>query len=557
MAAPLNLGITGGVLFFVGALFGFWGFNKFLNYQISQTVQLRNGNEMRDNWAKFPISLEFRIYLFNLTNPEEVFKGGKPKVQEVGPYFFEEWKSKGNFEDDSSDDTVSFNMKAVWYFKPERSEGLTGNEMVTIPHPVLFGLVDSWSQLPNILCSKDGCYDFKFTWGRKKKRKFERLRNDPNITETVILNWPFMSMVMTVEQTKPGALPMLAKALPPLLNNISTPFVTARAMDIMFDGIPINCSSKEFGPKTVCTLINADPKGLVKKSPELFLFSFFGPKNDTFEPGKFTVKRGINDPLEVGLVVKYNDKPEMSTWPTPECNKLTGTDSTIFPPFIQDSDDIVSFSPDLCRSLPAKFRHKVTFKGIPGNHYTADLGDMSANEDEKCYCPTPTTCLKKGAFDITKCAGAPIVLTLPHYYLADPSYLDEVEGLHPDEEKHQIFLNFEPITGTPLAARKRLQFNIKSHPVKKIPLMKELPTGMIPIMWIEEGVELPQDFIDLLEANLFRAIRMVGVGRWIIMILGLGLIGGGVFLYYKRKQAPTNGSVSPKTVQVETVSAKY
>lgn len=52
--------------------------------------------------------------------------------------FSREWKSKGNLEDDDSDDTVTFNMKAAWYFKKELSEGLTGEEMITIPHPVLF-----------------------------------------------------------------------------------------------------------------------------------------------------------------------------------------------------------------------------------------------------------------------------------------------------------------------------------------------------------------------------------------------------------------------------------
>ncbi|BES93073.1 Sensory neuron membrane protein 1 [Nesidiocoris tenuis] len=505
MAAPLRLGVSGAFLFLFGAIFGFWGFNKFLNSQIAQTVQLRKGNEMRDNWAKFPISLEFRVYLFNLTNADEVAAGGKPKVQQVGPYFFDEWKEKGRLEDDASEDTVSFNMKATWYFQKSRSEGLTGDEMITIPHPVIF------------------------------------------------------SMVMTVEREKPGALPMLAKALPALFNNLSTPFITARAMDILFDGIPINCSSKEFGPKAVCTMIAANPKGLIKASPELYLFSFFGPKNGTLDEERFTVKRGINDPKEVGSVVKFNDKTELTTWPTPECNALSGTDSTIFPPFIEDNEDIISFSADLCRSLPAKFRYKINYKGIPGNHYTADLGDMSANEDEKCYCPTPDTCLKKGAFDITKCAGAPIILTLPHYYLADPSYLDGVEGLHPEEEKHRIFMNFEPITGTPLGARKRLQFNIKSHPVKKISMMKNLPEGMIPIMWIEEGLELGQEFIDILEANLFRTMKIVGVSKWLLMLMGLGLLGGGAFLHYKRTQGvPSEKSVSPDpSTKVESLSAKY
>lgn len=44
---------------------------------------------MRKAWSKFPIAVEFRIFIFNVTNPLEVHQGAKPKVQEIGPYFFE------------------------------------------------------------------------------------------------------------------------------------------------------------------------------------------------------------------------------------------------------------------------------------------------------------------------------------------------------------------------------------------------------------------------------------------------------------------------------------
>lgn len=57
------------------------------------------------------------------------------------------------------------------------------------------------------------------------------------------------------------------------------------------------------------------------------------------------------------------------------------------------------------RSLGAKYQGPVVFKGIAGYHYTATLGDMSTTPEEKCYCPTPDSCLKKGAFDLSKCTG--------------------------------------------------------------------------------------------------------------------------------------------------------
>lgn len=70
---------------------------------------------------------------------------------------------------------------------------------------------------------------------------------------------------------------------------------------------------------------------------------------------------------------------------------------------------------------------------------------MSADEDLKCFCPTPDTCLKKGLMDITKCSGNPVVASLPHFYLTDESYLQKVKGLHPEEEKHSIEVLLESV----------------------------------------------------------------------------------------------------------------
>lgn len=44
---------------------------------------------MRDMFVKIPFPLDFKFYVFNVTNPDEIQRGGRPMVQEIGPYMFE------------------------------------------------------------------------------------------------------------------------------------------------------------------------------------------------------------------------------------------------------------------------------------------------------------------------------------------------------------------------------------------------------------------------------------------------------------------------------------
>lgn len=50
---------------------------------------LKPGSEIRDMWTAFPLPLDFKVYLFNVTNPDEIMQGAKPKLNEVGPFFYE------------------------------------------------------------------------------------------------------------------------------------------------------------------------------------------------------------------------------------------------------------------------------------------------------------------------------------------------------------------------------------------------------------------------------------------------------------------------------------
>lgn len=87
----------------------------------------------------------------------------------------------------------------------------------------------------------------------------------------------------------------------------------------------------------------------------------------------------------------------------------------------------------------------MVYKGIPVWLYELEFGDQTKLE-EKCYCPTNTTCLKKGVIDISKCGGGPIIVSTPHFYNCDPGYLQGLRGLRPNYEEHGVYIYFEHVS---------------------------------------------------------------------------------------------------------------
>ena len=178
------------------------------------------------------------------------------------------------------------------------------------------------------------------------------------------------------------------------------------------------------------------------------------------------INRGSRNLTKLGEVIEYNEKEDLAMWNDANCDEFNGaSDGSVFHPFMnkKGKDTLSIISTDTCRRIELHYdsfmlefaralnlniekivrddRKSLKIKmylflilDMKFLRYVADVGiDPQNDERDKCYCKSPNKCLGKGAYDLYKCTGIPLVLTNPHFYNADLNFLDRVVGLSPEK----------------------------------------------------------------------------------------------------------------------------
>lgn len=70
---------------------------------------------------------------------------------------------------------------------------------------------------------------------------------------------------------------------------------------------------------------------------------------------------------KLGIIERLNGLESREIWGDEECDKITGTDGSIFPPklFRDPNATLHIYSKELCRTVPLKFHSHGSAHGIP------------------------------------------------------------------------------------------------------------------------------------------------------------------------------------------------
>ncbi len=165
------------------------------------------------------------------------------------------------------------------------------------------------------------------------------------------------------------------------------------------------------------------------------------------------------------------------------------------------------------------------------------------NPDNECYCLESEgfKCFKSGVMYMEPCKRkdqAPVALSMPHFYQADPEFRQRVKGLNPVKEKHQFYMDVVPEFGFPLAIRPRFQLNVIIYGEPAFDEIKNVQNDLVvPFLWAQDGFDEPsEEMADAIAFGLKAPEKLPLLGSVVCLVIGaiLLLISLGYFFWYKR-----------------------
>lgn len=263
----------------------------FVSNQISKRLVLKNNSMLLERWSKPNVPMYFKVWLFDVKNAQEVIekRGTKPQVREVGPFVFHLKRQKDIVS--FAGDNLYYTERKLYHFSPELS-CCAINTTVTVPN---------------------------------------------------------IPLVAVVDRALSYNLPLVGRFIPRLINRAIQSlreqlFVRRQVRELLFDGYDVELLRMV---SRVGSLV-----GIQQTTSQRF--AILKGRNDSWRPeqdGVWAINTGARDRSQFGRVSSWNSYRQLPFWASPGCNKINGSDGTLFPPPIKSSEPLYIFNQELCRTV--------------------------------------------------------------------------------------------------------------------------------------------------------------------------------------------------------------
>eukprot|EP00096_Caligus_rogercresseyi_P014060 TRINITY_DN659_c0_g1_i6.p1 TRINITY_DN659_c0_g1~~TRINITY_DN659_c0_g1_i6.p1 ORF type:complete len:605 (-),score=179.40 TRINITY_DN659_c0_g1_i6:570-2384(-) len=530
--------------------------NKILN-----SMALSPGSDRFASWLRPPVQPHLSAYAFHVENPEGVLKGEKPRLKEVGPFVYSSTTLKdtdNSLRWSPERDALTYQPRKIYKFVPELSEVKDPeNTFVTVPN------IPFWTYLNNV--KKKG--------GALTGTLLDTLRGIGS--EQPFVNVSLAGLLWGYHEE----IPCLKLSRPSTCVSEDDPFGDADPFgggddDDLFsmdDDFMSSSNEDDESEEEDRGSEEEDKKStssswdqLVKPKAEFIdckcNWGLFRDRNVTLrKPVEFMT--GLSDLGQKGRVLSYDGKKKLGWWKKDStCDVVRGQDASTLPPGLSPDMSLEIFIALMCRPINLVYEKDTehagirTYRFIPpvnalGHH--ADPDPNVRNPDNECYCPPGFECFKSGVYSMEPCkreTSAPLALSYPHFYQADPSFLEGVEGLSPMKEKHEFFMDVVPEFGFPLAIRPRFQLNVVIGDMDFYNGVRDVKKTVLPFLWAQDGFDEPSEpMAEAIQFGLEAPQKLPLLMSVVCFLIGAILVLAclSYFLYVKRAKSAAH-QIVPK-----------
>lgn len=237
--------------------------------------------------------------------------------------------------------------------------------------------------------------------------------------------------------------------------------------------------------------------------------------------GIFTVYTGKGGMDKYNVITRWNGKQNL-TWWKGGCDMINGTNGELNPPLRSHQTTIDIFNSDFCRSFEMQYTGPVSTLGIPLERFEAP---ETTFDNGLNY--TPNACFdtqrqfRSGVMDLGPCQhGLPVAVSFPHFYMADPHYVEQVDGLHPNGSLHAFHLDLEPRLGLTVGLRGRVQLNVVVEKNEYITRLKDIPELVYPVVWEEVHIDMDDAFANHLKSTMENPMFYSMLFAYVLLSIG-------------------------------------
>lgn len=460
----------------------FWCTNVFQNAILSN-LELRDGTPTFLLWQRPPVGLLMRVYVFNYTNRDEFESGNASKLRVQQVGPFVYRESLSRVNVQMHDNgTVTYQEKRSFEWVSGESEDQT----VIVPNVLLMSMLAFSRNLPYAM---QLMLTFVLSGLRSK----------------LFLELPVSEFLWGYEDK-------LFRMIKP------------------YTSLKVNVPYDKFGLLAFRSGVNED---------------------------RITMRTGVNDLEHIGLIEEVNGARSRNVWGDEECDKVYGTDGSMFPPhWIERPENatLEIYAKDVCRRIPFRFERRDYSNGIPTYRFQIPSNFFTTTPDENsCFCPKESNdiasrrCPPAGTFNVSTCRfGSPMLVSFPHFYSADESLFEEIDGLTPKPEHGESYIDLHQRLGLTVSARLKLQLNLDVRKAVGVPFANHLKDGTImPLIWTESMIEdLPESVQQLLYRSHYLVNAIEAGFQWCSLV-GVVLFCGGLVAALKRDEPHEEKPESP------------